>query len=562
MANSTVPHKNNGDQLTADEVNNIVEAVNSKPDEAIQGPKGDKGDTGDQGPKGDKGDTGDQGPAGPQGPAGSGAGGSDPFPRLAVNSAAYLYSFGTSITAAYTVFGVFDSYSAQFAGALGLYQDGTNYAQSASNAFSALRQAYLYMPSKQNRNIVSIVEMGLNDFQGGTLSKEYNRIQGVLRSYLANCFLEAVYPGSQNFGVAAKAGTWSNFDSSVHGGKAATIGGTASQATAAGSTLELTGMGNVIAIGTYANDGTGANPTGGFTVHLDAELVYTYNPDGRTSGITDIRGYDNSITPDAVIIRGCFGKTLKITSLSNTKTIIDYFGTLGAANNLAPVFVSLIPRLSDAAYAEDAGIRTPEILSAGDDIIKSVVSEFYGFPLTVVDCNKYYTPNTQTTDGRHPDIPGHRAILEAYLEKVSAGINGWPVPHVPTPGAERFLTVGDSGVMVNYDAADYVVNAAPLTASDFSTGRATVTGKAGQISADADFLYFCVGVDTWVRVALIQDKIDLFLASVDDSGGAKTSAQLNTAYPGAIIYQIARGILFNYQKVGSAVWEKTAKSLA
>lgn len=483
------------------------------------------------------------------------------YPLLAVNSAAYLYSFGTSMTAAYLLqFPFWDSYSAQFAVRLGLYQDNTNYAQSASNSFSALRQAYAHLPTKQNRNIAIIVEMGLNDFQGGILQKEYNRLEGILTSFLANSFLESAYPG--NAPGSVKTGSWNSFDSTSHGGKANSLNGTALQSTTVGSTYTLFNTSNEVVIGTYANDGTGTNPTGSFEVYLNDVLYTTYNPDGKTSGITDVTGYDNSITPDAVIIKGCSGKTVKIVTTSNNPTIIDYFGSLGASNNFAPVFVSLIPRLADAAYILDGPSRTPEILSEGDRIIKRVVDSFRGYPVTVVEINKYYDPNTQTIDNRHANIDGHKAILKAFLEKIQAGVNGWPVPHVPIIGGERFLTVGNNGVMTNYDAADYIVNPTELTSANFSTGRANIAGKPGQISADTDFLYLCVGINTWVRVALIQDKIDLFLAPIDDSSGAKTSSELNSTYPAAVIYQVVRGIQFNYQKVSSIVWEKTAKSTA
>lgn len=485
----------------------------------------------------------------------------DSYPPLAINSASYLYSFGTSITAAYLLqYPFWDSYSAQFAIKLGLYQDNTNYAQSASNSFSALRQAYKYLSTKQNRNTAVIVEMGLNDFQGGVLQKEYNRLEGLLTSFLANCFLENVYPGNTAGNV--KTGTWNAFDSSLHGGKAASLGGTALQSSMVGSTYGLFNTSNEVVIGTYANDGLGTNPTGGFDVYLNDVLYTSYNPNGRTSGITDISGYDNSITPDAVIIKGCSGKIVKIVTTSNQPTIIDYFGSLGASNNFAPVFVSLIPRLADAAYLEDGASRTPEILNEGDLIIRRVVDSFRGYPVTVVETNKYYVPNTQTIDNRHPDIEGHKAILKAFIDKIQAGVNGWPVPHVPIAGVERFLTVGDNGVMTNYDTADYVVNSMELTNANFSMGRATVTGKSGQISADSNFLYLCVGINTWVRVALIQDKIELFLDPIDDSSGAKTSEQLNTIYPTAVNCQIVRGIIFNYHKVSSTIWEKIAKSIA
>ncbi|MDT2844665.1 hypothetical protein [Vagococcus lutrae] len=63
-----------GDEIKAEQINNIVADINAINDELANiqltpGPKGDKGDTG---PKGEKGDTGAQGPAGKDGKDGFG----------------------------------------------------------------------------------------------------------------------------------------------------------------------------------------------------------------------------------------------------------------------------------------------------------------------------------------------------------------------------------------------------------------------------------------------------------------------------------------------------------
>jgi hypothetical protein len=68
---TTVPHKNTNDTLAADEVNDMVAAINSKPDAGTPGPQGPDGAAGAAGAQGAAGAAGAAGAQGPQGPAGA-----------------------------------------------------------------------------------------------------------------------------------------------------------------------------------------------------------------------------------------------------------------------------------------------------------------------------------------------------------------------------------------------------------------------------------------------------------------------------------------------------------
>lgn len=487
----------------------------------------------------------------------SGGGTGNGYPSLAVNSAAYIHGYGTSITAGYLLtLAIYQSYLSLFANKVKDLDTGNNYAVSATNSFSALRAAYANLPATKNRNTASIVEMGFNDFPStGTTAKNLAKIEGCLKSFLVNAFLEIGFAGSNTAGVT-KTGTWTVYDSSTHGGKATYLSGTAMQANAVGATYQFTASNhdNVV-IGTYANNGDGS--TGSFDVQADGVVVYSYNPLGRTNGITDNTSYDNSITPEPIVLFGVMGKVIKIVTTSASKVIIDYYGHLGRVDDFAPVFVSSIPEMSVAGYATRSPYQTPADHVLANDTIRAVVDIFYGFPVTVVDVNEFYDPETQTFDGIHPNIEGHQAIAKAYIKKILP-VSGWSVPKVPVVGEERILSVTNLGVQAFYTTVEPVVSATALTAADFSSGAATVTGLQCQVAYDANYKYECVGVNTWRRVPLNGTVVDLYLADIDDSGGAKTSAQLQTAYPASVVGQRVWGSLYLYEKKTTTLWKKIA----
>ncbi|GAB3937026.1 hypothetical protein GCM10028827_40990 [Mucilaginibacter myungsuensis] len=130
------------------------------------------------------------------------------------------------------------------------------------------------------------------------------------------------------------------------------------------------------------------------------------------------------------------------------------------------------------------------------------------------------------------------------------------IPTVTT--GEKVLTITSSGPQKTYDLQEMSVSPTSLTAADFSTGMAVVTGLPGQVAYDSNYRYDSVGINQWRRSALNGSLVDLYLADIDDSAGDKTSAQLQTAYPASVIGQQVWGLNNLYIKKTLTLWKKVA----
>lgn len=493
------------------------------------------------------------------------------FPKLPINNAKGVTSYGMSIDAGYMLTDVRDSYSFLLYSRIGLGASNNNYSQSATQSGSVLMKAYETM-SIQNKFAVT-VNMGFNDLQmGQVLAKTYSRVQCNLRAFLALCFLDGLNAANRIGAgtiIVSRTGTWTDFNpntgNKVYPSRAIYDTGSATskpiQSTLAGSTMTLQTSGkNTIVIGTYIDDGTADNALGAFTITYNEKTI-TYDPTNKTNNIADVTERDAGISGDAMILYNVRTDVV-ITTLTNTRTIIDYVAWMTKTTvDAPPVFVLSTIHVVESNYI--SGVRDITTIAGMNTAVREIVKEFAdnGLPVTFVDINEGYDPQTMTVEGQHSNASGHEIIANNIIKMWMPGVDGFAIPRV-TDSSEKFVTTTNSGVNITYEAADYLVNPVTLTTADFSTGRAIVQGKVGQISADTDFMYFCIGINTWVRVALIQDKIELFLADIDDTISAKTSDQLNATYPTAVICQIARGIQFNYQKISSSVWEKTPKTIA
>ncbi|MES2807025.1 MAG: hypothetical protein V4619_00270, partial [Bacteroidota bacterium] len=128
------------------------------------------------------------------------------------------------------------------------------------------------------------------------------------------------------------------------------------------------------------------------------------------------------------------------------------------------------------------------------------------------------------------------------------------LPTVTT--GEKVLTINSSGPQKNYDLQELAVSATSLTSADFSTGIASASGLIGQVSYDSNYRYDCIGINQWRRSALNGNLIDLYLADIDDSGGDKTSSDLQTAYPSSLPGQQVWGVNKLYIKKPPPAGEK------
>lgn len=156
------------------------------------------------------------------------------------------------------------------------------------------------------------------------------------------------------------------------------------------------------------------------------------------------------------------------------------------------------------------------------------------------------------------DLLANKVYLLAYdgTNFQVVNISSAAFPTVTT--GEKVLTITAAGPQKTYDIVDQVVAATSLTSADWSNGSVTVTGLQGQYSYDNNYRYDCTGTNTWRRSALNGNLVDLYLADIDDSAGAKTSSQLNTAYTTAIVGQRVWGSLYLYEKKTTTLWKKTA----
>ncbi|NHA04107.1 hypothetical protein G7092_09880 [Mucilaginibacter sp. HC2] len=493
----------------------------------------------------------------------------DPYPTLPTNAGKDVEVFGTSISAGYAVNLPDFPFGALFGQMTGM-QTYNNRAQSATNSFSALRQYYANMPVSGNKNIISLIEMGFNDFQNTDNAKNCSKIFGCLSSALVSSFTEVIYAG--NFNFMQKTGAWADYDTSIHGGKAAYIPqnqGPPSKgisSNVAGSTYTIGGKGAPLVIGTYADDGSGTNPLGGFTVSVNGKVIYTYSPTGKTNGLTDNSNYDNSITPYPILIKSQYPDfTITITTLDNLPTIIDYIAFLGDCNIYPPAFVALIPERSDAAYAATSGLASKAKTAEANMAIKNAVAQFAGYPVTIYDPNSDgYDPNNidDSADGVHPTALGHQLFLKSLLNK-TLPVVGYPMPGLPDGSTEKVVSVVATGPVLNYDVVNIFVAPTNLTNADWTTGVAAVTGAIGQESADTNYRYKCIGVNQWIRQLIISPTIlDYYIGTIDDSGGDKTSTALQTAFPSALVGQHVRGVNKMYEKINSTDWIKTAIAVA
>ena len=499
----------------------------------------------------------------------SGGGGTiDPYLALPTNAGKDVEIFGTSISDGYAINYPDFPFGALFAQITGM-QNYNNRAQSATNCFAALRQYYTYMPVLSNRAVISLIEMGFNDFKSADNAKNCSKIFGCLSSALVNVFTELIFAG--NYAGMRKTGTWADYDTSVHGGKAAYIEPSLGvskgiSSNVAGSTYAFDSTGAPLVIGTYADDGTGVSPLGGFTVSINGIVVYTYSPTGKTNGQTDILNYDNSITPYPVLInRLNANTTITITTLNNLPTIIDYIAYLGDSNQYPPVFVALVPEKSDAGYAAEGGLTNKVRTAEANTAIKNAVAQFEGYPVTIYDPNSSgYDPNNtdHSADGIHPTAFGHRLFLKSLLNK-TLPVVGYPMPSLPDGSTEKVVSVVATGPVLNYDVINIFVAPTNLTNADWTTGVAGVTGIIGQESADSTYRYKCIGINQWVRSLNIPPSVlDYYIGTIDDTGGDKTSSALQIAFPSALIGQHVRGVNKMYEKINSTDWIKTVITVA
>lgn len=136
-------------------------------------------------------------------------------------------------------------------------------------------------------------------------------------------------------------------------------------------------------------------------------------------------------------------------------------------------------------------------------------------------------------------------------------VNG--IPSV-TDGLEYVVTVKNDGTHKDYFIGEQIVSTPPTNA-DFSTGTANVAGYKGTIAYDINYKYEWITDTSVIRISRAPT-VEQYLADIDDSAGAKTSYDLNSTYPAALIGQSVWGAVYRYEKKTSTIWYKTQISAA
>lgn len=154
-------------------------------------------------------------------------------------------------------------------------------------------------------------------------------------------------------------------------------------------------------------------------------------------------------------------------------------------------------------------------------------------------------------------------VLELYYDGAAFQLGN--IQAIPTT-PNKVITTNSSGVL---QAANDLIDInsttteATLMAATWTNGVATATGTPGTwvLGTTSNYLYRCTGTNTWIRIPAYLDYLDIYLGSVSDSGGVKTSAQMAALYPSAVRGQYAAGTAGKYEYMGLLGWYYYANTI-
>lgn len=172
---------------------------------------------------------------------------------------------------------------------------------------------------------------------------------------------------------------------------------------------------------------------------------------------------------------------------------------------------------------------------------------------------------TATTLPVTPPIGFTSTDMQGLSDEFGADIQAIEASTIPpVVSGEKVVTRTPTSVNVDKDIIEMQIAAGTIASANWTTGQATYTGTQGQTTYDSNYKYECIGTNLWIRTALMEARLELYLSpDIDDSGGAKTSAQLDVAYPSAKIGQKVWGTtLYVYEKKATNLWRKTSFTIA
>lgn len=311
-----------------------------------------------------------------------------------------IASYGDSLTVGYSATNNY-GYSQMLGTLIGGMVE--NYGVGSMGTTEAVRQAHLHNLVGYRGKAVSIMA-GLNDIRSGGATA-YEKIANDLRAFLVASLLRTAIPASS----MGRVGAWTAQTNQQFGGKAFALGGTPMYTSDTSAYTAVKFYGESFVVGAYATSGLGH--------YQDLDISI----DGGDPVRFEMLGKTNVTASYAVKVFQGLGDgahVARIRPINNTPySVLDYVGTLMPKGAQGPIFVGLIPYIQN--WTQYGSIATREICDAANSVIASVVAEFDGYDVVLVDPNKYYDPATQcSTDGIHPTSAGHTAIFNAFAEQV------------------------------------------------------------------------------------------------------------------------------------------------
>ena len=260
--------------------------------------------------------------------------------------------------------------------------------------------------------------LGVNDiiFSTSNGAKFANTDAALL--FLCNAFASAIIDSTSG----TETGSFSNWGSGIANG-----GRTTGRLTStAGNQITFSlgsGSGRLFVV-LYANPETDTENWANSVEISYPGQVFTVNPNksrnnfGHYTVVIDTHAYTA-------------GGTLTIKNLSGGKMVVDYVGACKLPQNCYPALVYDTTKVSDYWYSKPgsghaAGVNGTWFDTCNADVRTKVQDKFkaWGYPVAVVESNRYFVPNSMTpdptnTDGIHPTNIGHYAIHKASMEAIT-----------------------------------------------------------------------------------------------------------------------------------------------
>lgn len=278
--------------------------------------------------------------------------------------------------------------------------------QGSTGYYTAINNAYANLETPSLDRMAVLV--GYNDSKVfGTDGEGYEHAKSAIRAMLVNQFLGTAVAASD--ASVTKTGTWA--DPSLASSKSDNIAGNELQSSTSGDKIEYTFSGDNIVVGVANGDGT-AVTYGSVAIEVDNVSQGSYSANNKAYNVTSSGGR----IWNAIILSG-FGPgshTVELTLESSVNFVVDYFGTMQAANLCFPVQIADIQYDNTGTANRNANA---DLLTAA---IKTMIAaefpdyeDIISFPAT----NSFYdaTDVTQVSgDDVHPLDKGYKYIYRAY----------------------------------------------------------------------------------------------------------------------------------------------------